>query len=349
MSNDIANADFEALLGQYDYKFKKGDIVKGIVCGYESNGVSVDIGAKNVAYVPNYEVSTQKGAVIEDVLKQGVEYEFLITQDADDDGKFTLSYKRVHLAYIWLELEKLKQADETIAAPIIQIVKGGLIVDVSGVQGFVPSGQVYSGNSQVQVGDKIELKIITADKKQNNLILSNKKFFEASIEETKKNVLSQVEIGQVVKGEVVRLTDFGAFVNVSGLDCLLPLSQLSWKWVEHPSDLLTIGQTIEAEIIEIDNKKHRISLSLKNMQPDPWQNAANELQEGMITEGLITRIRNFGAFIEVLKGVEALLPQNCMEAYAQKNKTDLKVGSSIKVRIIKFNSKDRRISLDLAD
>ena len=102
MSNDIANADFEALLGQYDYKFKRGEIVKGIVCGYESSGVSVDIGAKNIAYVPNYELSTQKGAVIEDVLKQGVEYEFLLTQDADDDGKFTLSYKRVHLAYIWL-------------------------------------------------------------------------------------------------------------------------------------------------------------------------------------------------------------------------------------------------------
>ncbi len=349
MSNDIANTDFEELLNQYDYKFKKGDIVKGTVCCYEPSSVSIDIGAKNVAYVPNHEISTQRGINPEDVLKQGEEYEFLIIQDSDDDGKFALSYKRVQMAYIWLELEKLKQADETIAAPVIQIVKGGVIVDVSGVQGFVPSGQIYSGNPQIQVGDKIELKILTADKKQNNLILSNKKVYEASIEETKKNVLAQVEVGQVVKGEVVRLTDFGAFVNVSGLDCLLPLSQLSWKWVEHPSDLLTIGQSIEAEIIEIDNKKHRISLSLKNMQPDPWEDAAKELQEGMITEGLITRIRNFGAFIEVLKGVEALLPQNCMEAYAQKNKTELKVGNTIKVRIIRFNSKDRRISLDLAD
>ena len=345
MSNDIANADFESLLGQYDYKFKKGDIVKGVVYGYDSNNVSVDIGAKNMAFVPSYEVSAQRGVAAEEVLQKGTEYEFLIIQDADDDGKFALSYKRVHMAYIWMELEKLKQADETIAAPIIQIVKGGLIVDVSGVQGFVPQGQIYAGSSQAQVGDKIELKILTADKKQNNLILSNKKVYEASIEETKKNVLSQV----VVKGEVVRLTDFGAFVNVSGLDCLLPLSQLSWKWVEHPSDMLAVGQVIEAEIIEIDSKKHRISLSLKNMEPDPWANAEKELQEGMITDGLITRIRNFGAFVEVLKGVEALLPQNCLEAFSQKSKKELKVGDTIKVRIIKFNSKDRRISLDLAD
>ena len=349
MSNDIANSDFEALLGQYDYKFKRGDIVKGVVYGYDSNSVIVDIGAKNTAYVPFYEVSAQRGVSTEEVLQKDVEYEFLIIQDADDDGKFALSYKRVHMAYIWMELEKLKQNDETIAAPVIQVVKGGLIVDVSGVQGFVPQGQIYAGNAQIQVGDKIELKLLTVDKKQNNLILSNKKVFEASIEETRKNVFSQVEVGQVVKGEVVRLTDFGAFVNVAGLDCLLPLSQLSWKWVEHPSDLLSVGQTIEAEIIEIDTKKHRISLSLKNMEPDPWTNAEKELQEGMITDGLVTRIRNFGAFVEVLKGVEALLPQNCLEAHINKTKQELKVGDTIRVRIIKFNSKDRRISLDLAD
>lgn len=349
MANSIENYDFEALLEQYDYKFKKGDIVKGTVYGYDSNSVIIDIGAKNTAVVPSYEVSAQKSFVVEDVLKKGEEYEFLIIQDSDDDGKFQLSYKRVHMAYVWMELEKLKQNDETIAAPIIQIVKGGVIVDVSGLQGFVPQGQIYAANTQLQVGDKIELKILTVDKKQNNLILSNKKVHEASIEETRKNVFSQVEVGQVVKGEVVRITDFGAFVNVAGLDCLLPLSQLSWKWVEHPSDLLTIGQTIEAEIIEIDTKKHRISLSLKNMEQDPWMNAEKELQEGMITNGLVTRIRNFGAFIEVLKGVEALLPQNCLETYTEKTKTELKTGDTLKVRIIRFNSKDRRISLDLAD
>lgn len=349
MPNNAADMDFEALLKQYDYTFKKGDIVKGTVCSYDTTGVSVDIGAKNIAIVPLYEVSAQRGTSPEEVLKKGEEYEFLITQDADDDGRFVLSYKRVHMAYIWLELEKAKQSDETIAAPVIQVVKGGVIVDISGLQGFVPQGQIYTGNPPVKVGDKLELKILTVDKKQNNLILSNKKVYESSIEESRKNVLSQVEVGQIVKGEVVRLTDFGVFVNVGGLDCLLPLSQLSWKWVEHPSDLLSVGQVIDAEIIDIDTKKNRISLSLKNLEPDPWENAAKEFQEGMVTDGLVTRIKNFGAFVEVKKGVEALLPQNCLEAYQKNTGKELKTGDSIKVKIIKFNSKDRRISLDLAE
>ena len=348
MPNNVADTDFEALLGQYDYRFKKGDIVKGIVYSYDSSNVLVDIGAKNIALVPYFEISSQKGVNPEEILKKGEEYEFLIIQDADDDGRFSLSYKRVHMAYVWLELEKAKQNDEVIAAPIIQIVKGGVIVDISGLQGFVPQGQIYSANSQLSVGDKLELKILTVDKKQNNLILSNKKVYESSIEESRKNVLSKIEVGQVVKGEVVRITNFGVFVNVDGLDCLLPLSQLSWKWVEHPSDMLSIGQVIDAEIIDIDTEKNRVSLSLKNLEPDPWDNAAKELQEGMDVDGTITRVKNFGAFVEVLKGVEALLPQNCIETYQKNSSKELKVGDCIKVKIIKFNSKDRRISLDLA-
>ncbi len=348
MPNNTADTDFEALLGQYDYRFKKGDIVKGIVYSYDSSNVLVDIGAKNIALVPYFEISSQKGVNPEEILKKGEEYEFLIIQDADDDGRFSLSYKRVHMAYVWLELEKAKQNDEVIAAPIIQIVKGGVIVDISGLQGFVPQGQIYSANSQLSVGDKLELKILTVDKKQNNLILSNKKVYESSIEESRKNVLSKIEVGQVVKGEVVRITNFGVFVNVDGLDCLLPLSQLSWKWVEHPSDMLSIGQVIDAEIIDIDTEKNRVSLSLKNLEPDPWDNAAKELQEGMDVDGTITRVKNFGAFVEVLKGVEALLPQNCIETYQKNSSKELKVGDCIKVKIIKFNSKDRRISLDLA-
>ena len=168
MPKNTTDNDFEKLLAQYDYRFKKGDIVKGTVYGYDSTGVSIDIGAKNIAFVPLYEVSAQRGADIEEVLKKGEEYEFLIIQDADDDGRFTLSHKRVHMAYIWLELEKVKQNDETIAAPIIQIVKGGVIVDISGLQGFVPQGQIYTGNPPVKIGDKLELKILTVDKKQKH-------------------------------------------------------------------------------------------------------------------------------------------------------------------------------------
>ena len=344
-----AEEDFEALLSKYDYRFKRGDIVKGVVCAYDSDGALVDIGSKSTAYVPAGEVSQDRKTKVEEVLEKNTEYDFLIVSDADENGKFLLSYKKVSLARTWDELEKIKSDDETIIATVTQIVRGGLIVDISGVQGFVPQGQLCARETVCGVGDKIEVKILTLDKPQNNLILSNKKVFETNLAEARKNVFEQVEVGQIVKGEVVRITDFGAFVNVGGLDCLLPLSQISWKWVEHPTDLLKVGEEINVEIIDIDHKKQRISLSLKNTEPDPWIKAEEELKEGDIKEGVITRIKPFGAFVEVIPGVEALLPQSELAAYQNKNKEILNVGSKVNTKIVKLNAKDKRISLGLPE
>ena len=220
MVEQYSDCDFETLLAKYDYNFKRGDIVKGIVCAYEADGAIVDIGSKSTAFVPAYEVSSDRKAKVEDVLELNTEYEFLITQECDENGKFTLSYKKVHLAHTWAELEKVKEADETIAVVVSQMVKGGVVVDVSGVQGFIPQGQLCARETICNPGDKIEVKILSLDKSQNNLILSNKKVFETNMAETRKNVFAQVEVGQVVKGEVVRITDFGAFVNVGGVDFL---------------------------------------------------------------------------------------------------------------------------------
>lgn len=349
MVEQYSDVDFEALLSKYDYNFKRGDIVKGVVCAYESDGAIVDIGSKSAAFVPAYEVSSDKKAKVEDVLSLNTEYEFLITQECDENGKFTLSYKKVHLAHTWAELEKIKEADETIAAVVSQIVKGGVVVDISGVQGFIPQGQLCARETICNAGDKIEVKILSLDKSQNNLILSNRKVFETNMAETRKNVFEQVEVGQIVKGEVVRITDFGAFVNVGGVDCLLPLSQISWKWVEHPTDLLKVGQEINVEIIDVDYNKQRISLSLKNTEPDPWIKAEEELKEGEVKEGIITRIKPFGAFVEVLPGVEALLPQTSLAEYQNKTNCILNAGDKINTKIVKFNPKDKRISLGLPD
>lgn len=347
MVEKCSDDDYAALLEKYDYKFKRGDIVKGVVCAYESDGAIVDIGSKCTAFVPCYEVSSDRKAKVEDVLEKGTEYEFLITQDCDENGKFLLSYKKVHLAHTWAELEKVKEADETISVVITQSVKGGLIVDVSGVQGFIPQGQLCARETICNPGDKIDVKILTLDKSQNNLILSNRKVYETNLAETRKNVFAQVEVGQIVKGEVVRITDFGAFVNIGGVDCLLPLSQISWKWVEHPTDLLKVGQEINVEIIDIDYDKQRISLSLKNTEPDPWLQAEDELKEGDVKEGIVTRIKGFGAFVEVLPGVEALLPQSELAEFQNKTGSILKAGDKVNTKIIKFNPKDKRISLGL--
>ena len=336
--------DFEELLKKYDYKFQKGDLVKGIVCGYDSQGVMVDIGAKTIAVVPTRE-AVDKDENIEQKFKKGDEYEFLIIRE--EDGKFLLSKKKVDLAYAWKELEKAKEADETILGTVAGVVKGGVLVEVSGVRGFVPSSQLRVKESDLEVGSKLEVKILTLDPQQNNFILSNKKVYDDTAVEARKNVFSQIEAGQIVKGDVVRITDFGAFVDLGGIDGLLPLSQLSWRWIDHPTDILNVGDKIDVEVIAVDHDKQRVSLSLKNLEPDPWLEAEKNIKEGDKVEGTITRIKHFGAFVEVFPGVEALLPH--AEVVELQNQKDciLQVGDKIDTYILKFNPTDKRIALTI--
>ena len=344
---NYTDAEFEALLSKYDYSFQKGDLVKGIVCSYDSSGVIVDIGAKTAAYVPTKEAIVDKAVPIEETLKKNNEYEFLIIREEDEDGRFMLSYKKVALAYSWRELEELKAKDETVEGTIVSVVKGGVLVEVKGVRGFVPSSHLKLKSTEDAVGETLELKILTMDIQQGNFILSNRKVYNEDKEDSKKDIFESVEVGQIVEGEVVRITDFGAFVDIGGIDALLPLSQISWRWVEHPSDILKVGDTIKVEIIVIDNEKQRISLSLKNLEKDPWLEAKDKIKDGDKIEGTITRIKHFGAFVEVFPCVEALLPNNELIEYQNQNNTILKVGDKIQTTILKFNPDDRRISLSI--
>jgi ribosomal protein S1 len=345
-NKETAELDFEALLEKYDYKFQKGDLVKGIICGFDSQGVMVDIGAKTIAVIPTYE-AVDKGENVEDKYQKGQEGEFLIIREEDEDGKFLLSKKKVDFAYAWKELEKAKEADETIMGTVVSVVKGGILIEVSGIRGFVPSSQLHSRESEVEVGAKLPLKILTLDVQQNNFILSNKKVYEDTAEEARKNIFSQIEAGQVVKGEVVRITDFGAFIDIGGLDGLLPLSQLSWRWIDHPTDILKVGDKIDVEVISVDHDKQRVSLSLKNLEPDPWIEAEKNIKEGDKVEGTVTRLKHFGAFVEVFPGVEALLPHNEVIDYQNDSKEILKVGDKINTYILKFNPADKRIALSI--
>ena len=339
--------EFESLISQYDYRFQKGDLVKGIVCGYDSEGVIVDIGAKTSASCPDREARIDMSKPVNETLEKGQVYEFLIIREEDEDGKFMLSYKKVAMAYAWKELEALKEEDATVEGTVVSVVKGGVLVEVKGVRGFVPSSHLRAKDTENIVGEKIELKILSLDPAQNNFILSNKKVYSDALEETKENMFTNLEVGQVVKGEVVRITDFGAFIDIGGMDGLLPLSQMSWRWVDHPSDILKIADTINVEIIGIDHDKQRVSLSLKNLEADPWIEAKNKIKEGDKVEGTVTRIKHFGAFVEVFPGVEALLPNNEVVEYQNKNNCILAAGDKIKTTIIRFNPDDRRISLSI--
>lgn len=344
----MSNDEFEMLLSKYEHNFKKGDLVNGTVCGYDAEGAIVEIGSKSTASVSEKEVNLGENQKIQDVLALGQTYEFFILREQDDeDGKFILSRKRVEQAYVWKELEQISNNNEIILGIISNKTRGGVLVDIQGLKGFVPTSQLVIREKEYEVGEKLELRILTIDAQQNNLVLSNKKALNDSDEETKQNAFSQIEVGQVLKGEVVRIADFGAFVDLGGIDGLLPLSQMSWKWVEHPKDLVKLGEKIAVEVISIDNEKQRVSLSLKSLQNDPWIEAENEIQEGSVKEGLITRLKPFGAFVEVYDGVEALLPQDEVLKYQNEHNTILKVGDKIETKVTKFNPTDKRISLSV--
>lgn len=345
LSNELSDAEYAQLLSQYEYKFQKGDLVQGTVCGFDSEGAIVDIGAKTNAICPEREAKLNKEDNIEDILKKDEAYEFLIIREEDEDGRFTVSYKKVASAYSWKQLEEIKEADKVIEGTVVQSVKGGVLVEVMGVRGFVPSSHLRAKEVENIIGQKIELKILSIDVSQNNFILSNRKVYADSIEDIKKDVFGQLEVGQVVKGEVVRIADFGAFIDIGGVDGLLPLSQISWKWVDHPNDILKVGEKINVEIIGIDFDKQRVSLSLKNLEPDPWIEAKGKIQEGAIVKGKITRIKHFGAFVEVYPCVEALLPQGELLQYQNEHGVILDVGDEIDTVILKFNPDDKRISL----
>jgi len=339
-------SEFEKLLENYDYNFKKGHIVKGKVVGYRSNEVLIDIGAKTTARVPLRELSNNFAKTPQEILPMDdQEKEFLIIKEEDDEGQLTLSYKKVMLAYSWKELERLKEEDSIVEAEVTAEVKGGILVDVLGVRGFVPSSHIRVKDIEELIGQKIQLKILSVDPKQNNLIMSHRKVVSEQQAEQRKDLFGTIEEGSIIEGEIVRLADFGAFVDIGGIDGLLPLSQISWRWVDHPADILSVGEKIKVQVIGIDQEKQRVSLSLKSIQPDPWVEAAKVIKEGEIVKGTVIRVKHFGAFIEIYPGVEALLPYKEMVDYQNKTDNIIQSGQEIETIVLKFNSEDRRISL----
>lgn len=346
-SENSGNASFEELLAKYDYNFKKGDLIKGTVVSIENSGAIVDIGAKTTAFVPPREISDVSKDV-KDVLEKFKEYEFLIVKEEDEEGQFTLSYKKVAVAYNWKKLETIFEEDGTVEGEVSSQVKGGVLVNVMGVRGFIPSSHLRVRNINEIEGEKLELKILSMDNQTNNLILSHRKVVSDIQAEKRKDVFKNIEVGNVVEGEVVRLADFGAFIDIGGIDGLLPLSQMSWKWVDHPADILKAGEVIKVEIIGIDHDKHRVSLSLKNLQADPWIEAQEKIKEGEKIKGKITRIKHFGAFIEIFDGVEALLPHKEVLEYQNKENKIAEPGAEIEATVVKFFPEDRRISLSIS-
>ncbi|HEY9868718.1 MAG TPA: 30S ribosomal protein S1 [Candidatus Obscuribacterales bacterium] len=346
-----SRSEFERLLSEtFNYKFEQGDIITGNVVRIERDGVLVDVGGKSEGFVPFKEISNIPIDNIEDVIKVGDRMEFYILREENENGQLTLSLKRVAQARGWTQLEEQKKHDETIRAKISAVVKGGVVVDVYGLRGFVPASQlrVKGTTPEELIGMEIPMKILETDTKRNKLILSQRLAVQEEKAAQREKILGTLEAGQVVTGEVVRIADFGAFIDLGGLDGLLPISEISWERVSHPSDLLKVGQMITTKVLKVDKEKGHISLSLKQMQPDPWKEIEDKFQEGQVVEGKVRKIQSFGAFVQIYPGVDALLPTVEMSEQPNiKPEEVVQVGQEIKAIIKKFAPKEHKISLSL--
>ncbi len=336
--------EFEKLLQDFDYTFNRGEIVKGTVVAVESSGLHVEVGAKSSAFVPAKEVGFNREAIKS--INKGDEHDFFILGEDAEDGKLQLSLKRVEQAQNWAKLEELMKNDDVAECSVSSVVKGGLLVEICNLRGFIPSSHIRVKQAlDTLVGETLPTKIINLDKDRNNIILSHRKLMSEQMAEARKGLFKDLNEGDVVEGEVVRLTDFGAFVDLGGVDGLLPLSQMSWRWVEHPSDILSIGDKVNVEVIGIDEEKQRISLSIKGQQGDPWKEVGNEISQGDQVDGKVTRLKHFGAFVEVYPGVEALLPIQDMKYHEDTTGEKVEPGQEIKTYVVRFSPEERRISL----
>lgn len=343
--------DFIRLLEEsYNYKFSVADLVRGIVVKQENEGFLVDIGAKTEAFLPNREISNSPEAA--EALKIGEVKEFYVLREEgqDEESKILLSLKKLSFAKAWQKLQAAKSNNETVSAKVSSLVRGGVIVEVMDLRGFIPASQLRTGSPfDGLVGQEIDTKILEADAKRNKLILSQRQAIAEQREQVVDEIISNLEADQIVKGEVVRIADFGAFIDINGVDGLLPISEISWQRIKHPSDIISLGQILEVKILKIDTDLKRISLSLKRMGDNPWEEIENKFEEGQVIKGTVNKVTSFGAFINIFPGVEALLPSSEMEPANANPFNVYNVGDEVEVMIKKFTPQEHRIALSVRD
>jgi ribosomal protein S1 len=341
--------EFEKLLEEsFSNGHSVADIVEGTVLRKDQDGYLISVrGAKTEAFLPNKEISSsEEGSQLE----IGDIKEFYVLKEEHDEDGMLLSLKRLAFAQAWAQLNDAKVQGDTILAKVVSVVKGGVLVDVADLKGFIPSSQLRTGTPfDGLIDQKIEVKVLEADPKKNKLILSQRQAVAEQRDQVVDNILSELAEDQIVKGEVVRIADFGAFVDINGIDGLLPISEISWQRIKHPSDVLTLGDTIEVKIIKIDNELKRISLSLKRMGENPWQQIEGQFEEGQVVKGTVNKVTTFGAFINIFPGVEALLPVAEMSDENVNPFNLFKVGAEVDVLIKKFTPKEHRIALSIKD
>jgi small subunit ribosomal protein S1 len=312
--------------------------------------VLVDIGYKSEGVIPVAELSIRRSVNPADEVTLGDEVDALVLTKEDAEGRLILSKKRARFELAWKNIERAAESGEPVDGKVIEVVKGGLILDL-GVRGFLPASLVDIRRVQDLdefLGQILRCKVIELNRSRNNVVLSRRAVLEEERKEARQAILDRLNPGDVVEGQISNIVDFGAFVDLDGMDGLIHISELSWSHVNHPSEVLEIGQDVKVKVLDIDRERQRISLGLKQTQSDPWQQVVEQYSQGDVVEGKVTKVVTFGAFVEILPGVEGLVHISELAPYHVENPREVvSQGDTVQVLILEIDADRRRLSLSM--
>src|SRR5664280_2699661 len=348
--DDLGGASLEDAMAGTIVEFEDGDLVEGTVVKIDRDEVLLDIGFKSEGVIPVRELSIRNDVDPSEIVTLGEAIEALVLQKEDKEGRLILSKKRAQYERAWGTIEKIKEEDGIVTGTVIEVVKGGLILDI-GLRGFLPASLVEMRrvrDLQPYVGKQIEAKIIELDKNRNNVVLSRRAWLEQTQSEVRQTFLQTLQKGQVRSGVVSSIVNFGAFVDLGGVDGLVHVSELSWKHIDHQSEVVEVGQEVTVEVLDVDMDRERVSLSLKATPEDPWQHFARTHAIGQVVPGKVTKLVPFGAFVRVDDGIEGLVHiSELAERHVELPEQVVNVGDDIFVKVIDIDLERRRISLSL--
>ena len=347
---EYTDEEMHALIDGTITDFDEGDLVSGTIVKVERDEVLLDIGYKSEGVIPSRELSIRKDANPADIVSVGDAVEALVLQKEDKDGRLILSKKRAEYERAWSKIEEKFNNGENVEGEVIEVVKGGLILDI-GLRGFLPASLVdlrRVKDLQSFMGDRLEARVIEMDRNRNNVVLSRRVVLEEGRKEERAAILGKLEKGMILPGVVSSIVDFGAFVDLGGIDGLVHISELSWSHVNHPSEVVKVGDKVEVKVLDVDLSRERISLGLKQTQPDPWQELVKKFPVGSIIEGQVTKLVPFGAFVQLEDGVEGLVHISEMaRGHVETPEQVTAVGTDVHVKVMDVDLDRRRISLSM--
>ena len=330
--------------------FDEGDMVNGTVVKIGHDEVLLDIGYKSEGVIPARELSIRKDADPSTIVSMGDEIEALVLTKEDKDGRLILSKKRAEYERAWNRIEEMFNAGQNVEGEVIEVVKGGLILDI-GLRGFLPASLVDLRRVKdltAYMGTRIEARVIEMDRNRNNVVLSRRVVLEEARKAERQEILSKLQVGMRLKGTVSSIVDFGAFVDLGGIDGLVHISELSWNHVNHPSEVVKVGQEVEVQVLDVDLNRERISLGLKQTTEDPWRTLVKKYPVDAIVEGTVTKLVTFGAFVDLGDGVEGLVHISEMaKSHVDQPSQVCTVGDTVQVKVMEIDLDRRRISLSM--